>query len=120
MYRLKLAAQAEQDIEDLLSHTSEAFGVAARERYEALITRGMLDIAENPLRPESLDRSDLRAGIRSLHLMRSRHRALGRVKKPRHVLFYRLQGQRTIEIVRVLHDSMDFVRHLASDDETQI
>jgi plasmid stabilization system protein ParE len=43
----------------------------------------------------------------------------GRVGAPRHMLVYRTIPPETVVILRVLHDSMDMVRHLpaGSDDD---
>ena len=50
-------------------------------------------------------RDDIKPGIRTLHVERS-----GR--KGRHFLVYRVGSQGTIDILRLLHDSMDLQRHL--------
>jgi plasmid stabilization system protein ParE len=39
-------------------------------------------------------------------------------RRGRHVILYRLTGQRTIDILRILHHSMDLGRHIAEDLET--
>jgi toxin ParE1/3/4 len=50
-------------------------------------------------------RDDIVPGLRVLHVGRSGRRG-------RHFLIYRAAGDREIEIIRILHDSMDLRRHL--------
>jgi plasmid stabilization system protein ParE len=44
---------------------------------------------------------------------------IGRVKLPRHFLLDRVRTDGTIEILRVLHDSMDRARHLPDEWRSQ-
>ena len=110
MPRYLLSPAAEQDIASILAWTHENFGQPARLRYEALLVRAILDVAETPDRAGSHNRPEIGVGIRSYHLLHSRRRvsaAAGRVKLPRHFLLFRVRADRTIEIGRVIHDSMD-------------
>jgi toxin ParE1/3/4 len=50
-------------------------------------------------------RDDLSSGVRSLHIARAGH-------KGRHVVIFRILDEETIEILRLLHDSMDFSKHI--------
>jgi plasmid stabilization system protein ParE len=55
-------------------------------------------------------RPEIAEGIHSLHVMRIRRRA-------RHIFsIFRVVGDRQIEIARILHDGMDFRRHLSTDE----
>ena len=71
------------------------------------------DIAADPLRGGSVARPELGSGVRSYHLVHSRHRvdADGRVRRPRHVVLYRTMRPELIGVGRVLHDGMDLPRH---------
>jgi toxin ParE1/3/4 len=40
----------------------------------------------------------------------------GIIRRPRHLLVYRLVGDSLLEIGRVLHDAMDLGQHLPDDD----
>ena len=84
---------ARRDIRDILEWTIETFGAAANDRYQRLIEIGIQDLAENPDRPGSIDRSDVAPGYRVYHLSHSKKRAakLGvKVRNPRHFVLVRV------------------------------
>ena len=106
---------ARQDIRQILHWTQRRFGEAARIRYQALISTAIRDISRQPDRPGVRERPEIAEGTFTYHLSFSRDRAgegTGRVKRPRHLLIFRSGDSETIEIVRVLHDSMELSRHL--------
>lgn len=120
--RLRIASTAKDDIEDLLAWSEERFGVAARQRYEALLSRALLDIAEDMARPGVRTRPELGANVFSYHLFFSRERATeragrasARVLRPRHFLVGRIAAPGLVDILRVLHDSMEASRHLPEE-----
>ncbi len=118
MPRYRLSPQAERDLETILAWTHEEFGEKARRRYEALLIQAIRDVAETPDRPGSRDRAEIAPEARTYHLRHSQNRvktSAGRVRQPRHFLLYRQTRDGTIEIARVLHDSMDLRRHLPED-----
>ena len=105
-YRLSDAAQA--DVIDILAWTQEQFGEAARLRYESLIVAALRDVATQPDRAGSIERSELGARVRSWHLRLSRDhaaKAAGVVRRPRHFLIYRFDSALLV-VGRVLHDAM--------------
>ena len=118
MPQYRLAPRAALDIEAILEWTHEHFGERGRIRYEALLTKAILDVADEPERVGSQARPEVAAGVRTYHLRQSRDRvdpAVGKVKQPRHFLLYRIGGDGCIEIGRVLHDTMNLRRHLPDD-----
>ncbi|MCT5390434.1 type II toxin-antitoxin system RelE/ParE family toxin, partial [Pseudomonas aeruginosa] len=53
------------------------------------------------------------AGLRSIHLVYCRSMPnVGKVVRPRHFVFFRVATDQVLEVVRVLHDSMDLDQHL--------
>ena len=109
------AAQQDQDIELILANSHERFGQPARLRYEALLARAILDVADDPERIGSQSRPEIAPIARTYHLWHSRTRVEPpgvRVHRPRHFLLFRKCGEGPIEIGRVLHESMDLARHL--------
>ena len=115
MRRTTLTKAARGDIVDSLKRSVEGFGIAGRRRYQALIRKAIQDVAADPTRPGSRERSDLSPGMHSYHLAHSRERARtadGIVRNPRHILLYHCPDLQTVEILRVLHDAMDLLRHL--------
>lgn len=118
MARIVLAPLAENDIEAILAHSQRRFGEQARLRYEALLVQAIQDIAEDPERPGSHLRAEIAESARTYHHDFSRDRvdsAASRVRQPRHFLLYRAKADGTLEVGRVLHDSMDLERHLPQD-----
>ncbi len=115
MPRYVVSPAAERDIESILAWTHERFGASGRLRYEALLVRAILDVADDPERIGSRSRPEIAAAARTYHLYHSRNRvesSAGRVRRPRHFLLFRTCDDGHIEIGRVLHDSMDLSRHL--------
>ena len=109
---------AERDIQSILAWTQERFGLQGRLRYEALLVRAILDIADDPQRAGSQIRAEIAPVARTYHLWHSRDRvepAGDRVGRPRHFLLYRVRDGGRIEIGRVLHERMDVVQHLPDD-----
>ena len=71
--------------------------------------------------PLTRGRGELDAGIRSFHIRHARgDDPEATVKQPVHVLYYRAIQPGLIEIVRVLHESMEPSRHLgrAAEEES--
>lgn len=115
-FRLSAAAQA--DIIEILAQTHERFGEMARLRYEYLLVAALRDLADEPYRIGSIERPELGENVRSYHLRHSRDRARhesGIVRRPRHLLLFRLARPDLIGIGRVLYDAMEIERHLPSD-----
>jgi toxin ParE1/3/4 len=120
-YTIRLSAAAEADIIDILERSESDFGIAARQRYEQLVTVALRDISEAPERPESAARLELGDDIRSWHLRSSRARARmanGGVRRPRHLILYTIIDDATVGVLRVLHDAMELHRHLGEDVAT--
>ena len=118
MYRLRLSVLAERDIEDILAHSQSNFGERARLRYEALLEAGLQQIATDPKRPAVRAREDLGPGVLTYHLYYAREHARtdhGTVKRPRHLLLFRISDPTLIDVGRVLHDAMELSAHLPTE-----
>jgi toxin ParE1/3/4 len=111
---VRISALAEDDIVDILARTEEAFGEAARLRYETLLAVCLRDIAIDPLRPGSAARPEIGDAIRTYHLRHGRARVppASLVRKPRHFLLYRVLKPDIVGVGRVLHDAMDLPQHV--------
>ena len=103
MARVVRSPRARRDITDVLRYTSDRWGTAQALEYRALIEEALVAIANDPHRGRS--RVDVRPGILAFHIRQ-------RGRPARHIVFYRLGAEGTVELVRVLHDAMDFERHL--------
>jgi plasmid stabilization system protein ParE len=111
---VRISAPAFKDIGDIWVWTVERFGLEAALRYEALIEQSIADLADDPGRPAAKERADLLPGLWFYHLALSQAhvREERAVHSPRHFLMFRHLEAGVIEIVRILHDSRDFGRHL--------
>lgn len=113
MARFRLARPAQIDLANILSTSGERWGVEGQQRYAAVLAAALRQVAAEPDGPLTRKRSDLRSGIRSFHVQHARRSAEGaKVKRPVHVLYYRVAQEAVIEIVRVLHERMEPSRHL--------
>ncbi len=107
-WRVRLAATAENDIRNILQWTHERFGDAQAQLYGETLTRAIQALTEGPHVMGSRRRDEIGEGIFTLHVARGR-------RKGRHLVMYRVGDKgtsRTIEVLRLLHDSMDLVRHV--------
>lgn len=111
-----------EDIREIVLWSEEHFGVAAADRYGALIRQALRDVQADPLRPGAKARPDLAPNAYVYHLAFSRNRVTGdTLKTPRHFVLYRFAGD-AMEFARILHDSRDLALHLPEeyDDAEQV
>jgi toxin ParE1/3/4 len=91
-----LSPRALADIDQIWTYTAQRWDNEQADRYVRLLHQGIEVIARDPRRGRSCD--NIRVGYRKY--------AVGS-----HVLFFRmLEGK--VYVVRVLHQRMDFERHL--------
>jgi toxin ParE1/3/4 len=113
-----IAPKARSDIASILAWTEENFGPQTLKRYAKLIATAIEQIAENPERVGSSQRPEIAVHCRTHHLYFSRKtagQAGDRIRQPRHLLLYRVIESNTLEIGRVLHDSMDLQTNLPDE-----
>ena len=104
-WTLRLSRSAEQDIIDILAWTDEHFGKQQALIYEETLALGLEALTEGPGIIGVKDRNDIAPGIKTLHVARG-----GR--KGRHLIVFRVGEHSWIDIVRILHDSMEMSRHV--------
>ena len=112
---IRLSFLARADIAHILHWSQHEFGDSARLRYEALMGAALRDLSADPHRPTTRERPELGAGVMSYHLSFSRRHVppgTGLVRRPRHLMIYRLDGEAVVSVARILHDSMELLRHL--------
>jgi toxin ParE1/3/4 len=112
---LRLSLHAEDDIISILAWTLDKFGSAACRRYEALLVEAFDSLCKDPEKFGSIARPEFGESLKTYHLRFSQDEARtaeGIVHKPRHLLVYQLRENQVLEIVRILHDSMELERHL--------
>ena len=112
VWSLRLSAAAERDYRDILGWTLEHFGRMQVQSYADTLTFALKSLIAGPSIAGVKQRAELGVDIYSLHVARS-----GR--KGRHFVIFRVstsQDENTIEVLRILHDSMDLERHLHPTD----
>ncbi len=118
MARYRLSNPAKADIAAILRTGETQHGTEARIRYRLLLTAALRRIADDPRGLSTVDRSELFAGLRSLHIRHSRNRSRAApVAEPVHAIFYRVVEPGLVEIVRVPHERMEPGRHVVSENE---
>ena len=102
---MRLGHEARLDLASIVKWTTENFGARQARSYRDVLISAIEELANDPDVPGSRHRDEIMPGVRSLHVARHGHRG-------RHVLLYRVAEGSVIEIGRILHDGMDFRRHL--------
>jgi len=101
MLEIEFSPAAWRDLVEILDWSREPFGIIAQQRYRLPIKQALDDIAVEPDRPGSRIVPELTENVAD---------AKDQVKRPRHFLLFRIKRE-TLEIGRLLHDSMDFESH---------
>jgi toxin ParE1/3/4 len=104
-WRVRLGTAAELDFANIVKWTAENFGARQAKIYRDTLVQAIDDLAGGPDVAGSKARDEILPGLRTLHVARHGRRG-------RHLLMYRAAAGSVIEIVRILHDSMDLPRHL--------
>jgi toxin ParE1/3/4 len=105
VWAVRLAEKAEHDLLDALVWTTDQFGALQADDYLETLTLALEALTDGPNIVGSKVRDDIGLGIRTLHVAR-----LGR--KGRHFVVFRIADAQTIDVIRLLHDSMDLAKHL--------
>jgi toxin ParE1/3/4 len=110
VWKVRLGHQAEQDYVEILRWTTQTFGEAQARVYAETLTLAIETLLSGPEVPGSRARDDITPGVRTLHVAR-----LGR--KGRHLVVFRVSTAQAIDVLRLLHDSMDLSRHVSATDD---
>lgn len=92
MAKLRLTKKAVEDLADSWEYTFENWSENQADNYYEMLISSCKEIAENPNLGKNYE------GITQ--------NLLG-IKTNRYIIFYRTLGETSIEIIRILHDSMD-------------
>lgn len=108
-WTVRLTASAEQDYEDILTWTLHHFGELQVVIYDETLSDALGALIAGPNILGVKHRDEIGAGIHTLHVARN-----GR--KGRHFLILQIDHKaQTIDVLRILHDQMDLIRHLDDD-----
>ena len=110
VWRVRLAEQAELDVLGITLWTVENFGAQQAQAYAQTLSLALEALHDGPEVLGVTVRDDLGLGVRTLHVARQ-----GR--KGRHFVVFRAAPEQTIEVLRLLHGSMDLARHLPSTND---
>ena len=92
-----LSERARKDLVGIANYTEEKWSEEQAERYIRMLLTVCGELANKPLVGRSYD--PIRPGLRGTTC-------------GKHVIFYRVLSRSKVRIVRVLHEKMDFPRHL--------
>jgi toxin ParE1/3/4 len=105
LWEVRLASKAEQDFFEIVQWSAVNFGQQKAVAYAETLSLAFSALAEGPEVLGAKRRDEIGNGILTLHAARQ-----GR--KGRHFVVFRVGGASTIDVLRLLHDSMDLVRHV--------
>jgi toxin ParE1/3/4 len=109
VWTVRLGRQAEQDYFEILQWTTMTFGEGQANTYAETIASAIEALENGPDVLGARTCDDIHPGIRTLHVARQ-----GRAG--RHFVVFRVAGS-DIDVLRLLHDSMDPPRQLTAADE---
>ena len=115
-WTLHLAVAAERDFQEILRWTVANFGPRQAKTYSRTLSSALHDLALGPAIPGARLREDIGLGIHILHVARKR-------RKGRHFVVFRVAASKShdvIDVLRLLHDSMDFPRHVSAPNAAAI
>jgi len=93
-----LSERAKEDLLGIYLYTLETWGEDQLPTYQNLMEAAMQRIARNPFTPGSKALDEISQGCRTF-------------RWGKHTLIYRVQSSQ-VAIARILHESMDFERHV--------
>ena len=97
MSEVVLSPKAKADLSDIWDYTYTEWGVDQAEKYVRELWAVMQDQTKDLTK--SVDIGDVRKGYR-------------KVRSGSHVIFFRVTKTGVVDVVRILHQKMDFDRHL--------
>ncbi len=107
-WRIRLANAAERDFVAIVQWTDHHFGPRQAKVYQTTLRRALSALLEGPSTLGVHSRPDLGADVVCLHVAR-------KGRKGRHFVVFRAHADaHIIEVLRILHDSMDLARQHGS------
>lgn len=107
-WRVRLAAAAEADFQEVVAWTTARFGRVQARVYARTLMATLDELTEGPSAVGVTARDDIADGILTLHAARSGRRG-------RHLVVFRVGRDKDgelIDVLRILHDAMDLPRHI--------
>ncbi|ACI97530.1 type II toxin-antitoxin system RelE/ParE family toxin [Rhodospirillum centenum] len=107
-WTVRLSAAAERDFQEILRWTADRFGLRQANTYARVLSAALEALVSGPTIIGVRQRNEIAPGLLTLHVARTGN-------KGRHFVLFRITpntDERTIDVLRLLHDSMDISRHL--------
>ena len=104
VWTVRLAVKAEMDFSDIVTWTAENFGERQADIYAETLTLAIEALHDGPDLPGAKARDDIEPGIRTLHVARQD-------RNGRHFVVFKEAQNQCIDVLRLLHDSMDLACH---------
>ena len=112
-WSVRLSAAAETDFQNIVRWTSEHFGEGQARTYADILSHAIEALTNGPQILGAKERNEILKGIFTLHVSREGF-------KGRHLVMFcvRIPAEPPIiDVLRLLHDSMDLPRHLSPPEE---
>jgi toxin ParE1/3/4 len=111
-WTVRLSGAAEADFRHILRWTADNFGATQARVYAETLSSALQALGASPSILGVKERPEIGPEIRTFHVARN-----GR--KGRHFVMFRIAGtqnSKLIDVLRLLHDSMDLARYLPPND----
>ena len=107
-WKVRLSEAAEKDFNEIFVWTVEHFGIDQAHVYRAVILDALRSLQDGPTVIGAKNLSGIPPELKVLHVAR-------KGKRGRHFIVFddAMDGQ--IQVLRILHDSMDIQSHVPSD-----
>lgn len=109
-WRIRLGDEAESDFAHILKTTKDKFGERQLDVYRVMLSEAIAALEAGPDLLGSVARDEILPNLRTLHVARKGRRG-------RHFIIYRAAPDNVIDVVRILYDGMDLVRHIPPELE---
>jgi toxin ParE1/3/4 len=104
-WNVRLSEAAQKDFNDIFLWTVEQFGIEQARLYREVVLDALQTLQNGPDVIGTRTHVALPGGIKVLHVARSG-------KRGRHFIVFDGSVTGCIQVVRILHDSMDLARHV--------
>jgi toxin ParE1/3/4 len=111
-WRVRLTETVQEDFQEILLWTRDQFGLDQAWIYADTLSVALEDLCAGPGVLGVKARGEIGPNLFTLHVAR-------KGRKGRHFVMFQAvlaHGSNVIDVLRILHDSMDLQRHLPSDD----
>lgn len=108
VWRVRPTQAADDDFRRIITWTTREFGEQQARVYAETLKQTLSDLTEGPALAGLKVRDDIAHGILTIHVAR-------KGRKGRHIVMVQVAdcSEHVIDVLRILHDSMDLPRHFS-------